>query len=62
MKKGSTVFYSSGDDTYRARVETMHADGTVTITSLFRQKDGKDAPGYIGFKYRVDSAELRTEA
>lgn len=57
-KKGDTVFYKTGADTVRASVKTVHRDGSVTITALFYQRDGKDAPGCLGFTYRMDAADL----
>lgn len=62
MSKGDTVFYTTGGATVRARVETVHRDGTATVQALFYFREGKDAPGYLGFKYRMDANDLRTTA
>lgn len=58
MKKGDSVLYSTGNSDVRARVETMHRDGSVTVKALFYVSDGKDVPGYLGFKYRMDAGDL----
>jgi hypothetical protein len=69
MTKGDTVFYSNTAGTFRAVVERKHRDGSVTVNTLFRvihpdpesNVGGyRDAPGYYGFKYRLDAEELRT--
>ncbi|GAA5544238.1 MULTISPECIES: hypothetical protein [Hyphomicrobiales] len=53
MQKGSGVLYNTGSADVRARIETMHRDGSVTVRALFYHRDGKDVPGYLGFKYRL---------
>lgn len=62
MAKGETVFYSNDNVTVRARVKTMHRDGSVTVEALFFHCDGKDVPGYLGYCYRVDAGALRLAA
>jgi hypothetical protein len=58
MKKGDTVFYSTGSAVIRARVRTRHRDGSVTVTALFYLSDGEDVPGYLGFRYRIYAEDL----
>lgn len=63
-RKHDTVFYQPGQrkggTTVRARVATVHRDGSYTITALFYVRaDGSDVPGYLGFNYRVDARMLR---
>lgn len=36
-----------------------HRDGTVTVKAMFfLDEEGKDRPGYLGYKYRVDADSL----
>lgn len=59
-RKGDTVFYTNSAGTFSARVESVHRDGTFTVTALFPVYDGKEVHGgYLGFKYRVDADILR---
>lgn len=53
MKKGEALIYSTGSSEVRARVETAHRDGSITVRAMFYQNNGKDVPGYLGFKYRL---------
>nr|DAH84814.1 MAG TPA: hypothetical protein [Caudoviricetes sp.] len=53
MKKGDTVFYETKAAAVRARVTTVHRDGSVSVRALFFQRDGKDIPGYLGFICRL---------
>lgn len=62
MQKGDTVFYSTGSADVRAKVVTLHRDGSVTVLAQFYVRGGRDVPGYLGFKYRLDAADLRTTA
>lgn len=59
--KRQTVFYSPWGRavTIRARIETVHRDGTLTVRALFHHAEGADVPGYLGFKYRLGPETLR---
>lgn len=59
FKKGQTVFYNTRGACYRARVERVHRDGTVSILALFQRGIERDLGGYLGFKYRMDARDLR---
>ena len=61
MKRLDTVFYGVGAATVRARVETLHRDGTVTVgAQFFVDAEGKDVPGYLGYRFsRVERSDLR---
>lgn len=61
LTKGQTVFYSTGSAIVRATVKTLHRDGSITVTALFYQRDGKDVPGYLGFPIRMDAATVTTD-
>jgi hypothetical protein len=64
MKKGDTVYYTQDSGyRYRARVVTVHRDGTLTVSPQFvLRPDNTDAPGYLGdMKFRVDPVHLRCE-
>lgn len=61
-RKHETVYYNPGKsrDAVRARVSTVHRDGTYTITALFYVRaDGSDVTGYLGYKYRIGGEVLR---
>lgn len=62
FKKGDQLTYNTGSADIRARVETAHRDGSVTVTALFYQDKGKDVPGYLGFKYRLWPNDLQVGA
>lgn len=60
FKKRDAVFYSTGAATIRARVETVHRDGSISVRALFYLNDhGADVPGYLGFLYRMHPADLQ---
>jgi hypothetical protein len=57
--RGETVFYKVREAPIRARVKSLHRDGMVTVTALFAvDSAGQDIPGYLGYNYRIDPAEL----
>lgn len=61
MRKGDTVFYNTGSADVRARIERRHRDDSVTVTAMFYVgSDGKDVPGYLGFKYRMSADDVRS--
>lgn len=62
--KHSTVYYTpfAGFTVVRARVQTVHRDGKLTLKALFFLTDDKtaDRGGYLGYLYRrVDPRALR---
>ncbi len=62
MKKGDTVFYTNSASTFRARVKTMHRDGTVTVVALCQVRDGKDVPySHMDFTYRTYASLLSSQ-
>ncbi|TPM39615.1 hypothetical protein [Mesorhizobium sp. B2-3-4] len=63
LKKGDTVFYRTNGCVFRARVERLHRDGTVTIETLFSVgEDGADLHGFYGYKYRTGADRFHTTA
>lgn len=62
--KRQTVFYTPWGESVaiRARVETVHRDGTLTVLALFHHAEGSDVPVYLGFKYRLGPETLRGTA
>lgn len=62
--KGDTVFYTTNSATVRASVQTIHRDDSVTVEAKFFHDPltGKDLPGYLGFKLRLNAEDLRATA
>lgn len=58
MTKGDAVTYKVPSGTIRAIVDTMHKDGSVTVRAMFFTEGGKDAPGHLGFKVRLEKSDL----
>ena len=63
FKKHDNVKYvarAGRGSTIRARVLTAHRDGSCTVKALFVQDDdGNDVPAFLGYKYRIDAADLQ---
>lgn len=58
--KGAVVFYRAfAGHRIRARIRTCHKDGSFTIEAMFALDDnGKDIPGYLGYKYRIAASKI----
>ena len=50
FKKGDML--TNGSTTYVVR--RVHRDGTITLEARFALFRGKEKPGYLGHKYRVN--------
>jgi hypothetical protein len=62
-KKGETVFYTNGAGTFRAVVQSVHRDGSVTVKVMFPvSADGKDIPAYQGDIVRAGADVFRGAA
>lgn len=54
FKKRDTVTYGPVGCAVRGYVDIVHRDGSVTVKAMFHvDANGKDLPGYLGFRYRV---------
>ena len=62
--KRQTVLYTpyGTAQASRARVDTVHRDGTFTVVALFYQRKGEDVPGYLGCKYRMGPETMHARA
>lgn len=59
LRKSDAVTYPVRGSAIRARVTRVHRDGTVTVEAQFYlDANGKEVPGYLGFKYRVPADML----
>lgn len=58
--KGEVVEYKTGNQRVRAIVRTRHKDGSATVEAgHFLSDQGVPVGAYLGFKYRLDAADLR---
>lgn len=63
LTRGQTVFYNVRSNVFRARVETIHRDGDVTVQAQFIvDQTGKDTGTYFGVKVRLPRRDLRLAA
>lgn len=64
MIKNSIVYYHLPHVLGRrvkAIVDTVHRDGTVTVTARHVvDEDGEPEGGFLGYQYRIDAGELAT--
>lgn len=61
VRKGQRVRYSVWHDpaiTVNAIVRRAHRDGTATVEAQFFVRDGKEQPGYLGYRYRLYAGDL----
>lgn len=59
MKRGQAVTYKVRKLTIRAIVRTVHRDGDVTVEATHELRGGKPHGCYMGYRYRMATADLR---
>lgn len=57
--KHSHVTYEVPAGTVSAVVRTVHRDGSATVEAYHFVKDGKPVGCFLGYKYRMNCADLR---
>lgn len=58
--KDEAVKYTTNGQVVRAIVRTVHRDGTRTVEAQhFLDEEGRSRGPYLGFKYRLNLADLR---
>jgi hypothetical protein len=63
MRKDDFCYYRTVSGKVKAKIKTLHADGSVTVEAMFfLRRDGSEVPGYLGQSHRIPAHRILKHA